>query len=158
MAKKEEIGWYALRVFRNYPAVLKALDEAFVEIYRTELIPRLLFVRCTPSWLMEFKRLRNDMLMYYRDIETGMPGRVRDAEMEAFKIVTSIKDENVRFLGPDQPAYHVGERVRVTQGFYKGAEGYIKRIRKSRDLLVSIEGVAVVAISHVPPEYLEKVN
>ena len=50
-----------------------------------------------------------------------------------------------------------GDVVRVTEGLYKGATGIVKRIRKDRKLLVAISGVAVVAISHIPMCYLEKV-
>ena len=119
---------------------------------------RLLFVRCSMEWLKTYKSLHNDWFMYYRDLLTGEPGPIPDREMEAFKKVTSLQgDGNVHFLGPDKPEYHKGDRVRVTEGLYKGAEGYIKRIQKSRDLLVCIEGVAVVAISNISPEFLEKV-
>ena len=40
---------------------------------------------------------------------------------------------------------------------YKGAEGYIKRIRKDRKLLVCVKGVAVVAIADIHAAKLEKV-
>ena len=49
-----------------------------------------------------------------------------------------------------------GERVRVTGGLYEGAEGYIKKVRSDRKLIVEIRGVAVVAVSYIEPQYLEK--
>jgi hypothetical protein len=45
----------------------------------------------------------------------------------------------------------------VLEGPLKGAEGYIKRIRKDRRLLVAIEGFIAVATSFIPFQYLEKV-
>jgi transcription antitermination factor NusG len=48
--------------------------------------------------------------------------------------------------------------VRVTEGPLKGAEGYIRRIRKDRRLLVSIEGVVAVATSYIPMSQLMKVE
>ena len=65
---------------------------------------------------------------------------------------------NVKYFGADAPEYHTGDRVRVTDGIYKGAEGYIKRIKKDRKLIVSVTGVAVVAVSYIHPDFLEKVD
>ena len=48
--------------------------------------------------------------------------------------------------------------MRVIDGIYKGAEGVVKRIRKDRKLLIAVTGVAVVAVSHIPQSYLEKIE
>ncbi len=52
----------------------------------------------------------------------------------------------------------MGQKVRVINGIYKGAEGYIKRIKKDRKLIVAVSGVAVVAVSYIPQEFLEKID
>ena len=46
----------------------------------------------------------------------------------------------------------------MTDGLYKGTEGYVKRVRHARKVLVAIKGVAVVALSNIPLDYLEKIN
>ena len=66
-------------------------------------------------------------------------------------------DARVEYIGKDRPEYHTGEKVRILDGMYKGAEGYIKRIRKDRKLLVCVKGVAVVAIADIHAAKLEKV-
>jgi len=50
------------------------------------------------------------------------------------------------------------DRVRVIDGEFKGAEGYIKRIKGNRRLVVAIEGVVAVATAYIPSCYLEKVD
>jgi len=54
--------------------------------------------------------------------------------------------------------YHVGEKVRVINGHFKGLEGYIKRIKKDRRLIVTIEGVVAVATEYIPRDFLEKIE
>ena len=174
MARKREIYWFALTVFKNIAGLTEMFTRMGWETYRaflvTEeytpgglvhkrvpLISSLLFVKCPMKALVDFKYKNNDWFMYYKDAEGKNPGPVKDEEMEAFRFVTSVSDGNLRVLGEDRPEYHQGDRVRVKEGVYKGAEGYIKRIRRSRELLVSVQGVAVVAISNLPPEYLEKI-
>ena len=174
MARKREIFWFALTVFRDLPRLVEEFAEKGWDTYRafvvTEeytpgglvykrvpLFSRLLFVKCPMKALVDFKFDNSDWFMYYKSADGKNPGPVDDKEMEVFRLVTSVQDGNLRVLGEDRPEYHVGDRVKVIGGIYKGAEGYIKRIRRSRDLLVCVQGVAVVAISKLPQEYLEKI-
>jgi ribosomal protein L24 len=46
----------------------------------------------------------------------------------------------------------------VIDGPLKGAEGYIKRIKKDRRLLVCVEGVIAVATSYLPERMVEKIT
>ena len=50
-----------------------------------------------------------------------------------------------------------GQRVRVIDGPYKGCTGFIKRVKGDRRLLVSVEGLALVATSYIPSAFLEKI-
>ena len=94
--------------------------------------------------------------MIYAD-PSGKPAPIRDREMESFIMVTSVSyDQDIEILEP-KLQYAQGDLVRVTDGIYKGATGVVKRIKKDRKLLIAINGVAVVAISHIPMQYLEKV-
>ena len=174
MAAKRQIFWFALTVFKNFPGLVEAFSRKGWETFRAfaveekrvglrivreekPLVKSLLFVKCPIKELVAFKQENNDWFMYYKDATGKAPGPVKDEEMNAFMLVTSVNDGNLRVLGEDRPEYHQGDRVKVIAGVYKGAEGYVKRIRRSRELLVCVEGVTVVAISKVPPEYLEKI-
>ena len=169
--------WYALKVFYNRVVYLQSLltpagFETYVPLHTVEqfdkgqliyvekqLIPSLMFVRCPEQWLVDFKRDHNEDFMYYTDPGTRKPGPIRDEEMRSFILVTSADaGRNVKYFGADAPEYHTGDRVRVTGGIYKGAEGYIKRIKKDRKLVVSVTGIAVVAVSYIHPSYLEKID
>ena len=169
------LRWYALKVFYNRVVYLKSLlpggMESYVPLHTVEqydrgqlsyvekpLIPSLMFVRCAEEWLVKFKHDHNEDFMYYTEPETRKPGAIRDEEMRSFILVTSADaGRNVKYFGADAPEYHTGDRVRVTGGIYKGAEGYIKRIKKDRKLVVSVTGVAVVAVSYIHPDFLEKI-
>ena len=174
MAQKREIYWFALTVFKNLPGLVDAFSRKGWETFRAfaieetvegsriirkevPLVKSLLFVNCPMKELVNFKYQNNDWFMYYKAPTGTDPGPVDDDEMKAFMLVTSVRDGNLRVLGEDRPEYHKGDKVRVISGPYKGAEGYVKRIRRSRELLVCVEGVTVVVVSQIPPEYLEKI-
>lgn len=175
--KNDELHWYALKVFYNRVVYLKSLmDPEGVETYvplhtveqydkgrlsyeEKQLIPSLMFVRCREKWLEDFKRKYPEDFMFYTEAATRRPGIIPDTEMRSFILVTSANSgRNVKYFGADAPEYHTGDRVRVIEGLYKGAEGYIKRIKKDRKLIVSVTGVAVVAVSYIHPSFLEKIN
>ena len=173
----KEVRWYALKVFYSKTLALKAeLDELGIETYVamhpverivrgkrvTEdkpLISSLLFLRCTAEWLVEYKRQHNSGFLFYQDFATKAPAPVDDREMRSFIILTAAdRGTRVQYLGDSIPDFKRGEHVRVIGGLYEGAEGYIKKVRSDRMLVVEIKGVAVVAVSYIPPEYLEKID
>ena len=175
--KDEELHWYALKVFYNRLKRLQGLiHEEGVSTYvamqvveeysggkltyvEKPLIPSLMFVRSTSEWLRDFKFRHEAEFLYYSDIVTREPAAISDAEMKSFQIVTSARNgRKVDYLGVDGPNFRKGERVRVVAGMYKGVEGYIKRVKADRKLLVVLTGVALVAISWVDPAYLAKLD
>ena len=172
----ETVSLFALRVFNRRLMLVKAdFDKAGWQTYvamRTvdrfrdgalvyEQVPTvgfLLFVRCTPAWLGEYKQNHFVDVMLYGDVPGGAPKPIPDCQMDTFIFVTSVNGgRDAEFLGDNRPLFHTGERVRVIDGIYKGVEGVVKRIRKDRKLLVAVEGVAVVALSHIPLEFIEKI-
>ena len=131
-----------------------------------QLAPSLLFVRTTPDALKAFKQDHFTELMIYRRADSTEPAPIPEEEMRMFILVTSATDGSdvdllsESLLGPDPKVFDFkpGEKVRVTEGPFKGAEGVIKRIKKDRKLLVAVQGVVVVAISNFPARFLERLT
>ena len=71
-----------------------------------------------------------------------------------FIFVTTVGSRNLEAV---DPALAKGDRVRITGGVFRGAEGYIARIRNAKRLIVAIEGVAAVATSYIPKDFIEKI-
>lgn len=78
------------------------------------------------------------------------------SEMEAFRLITSQGSEGLEFFSADDiSCFATGCKVRVTDGPFKGAIGYIKRIKRNRRLLVAIEGIVAVVSAYIDPRLLE---
>ncbi|MCR5464328.1 MAG: UpxY family transcription antiterminator [Bacteroidales bacterium] len=171
-----KVTWYPVRVlFGKINLVKRTLDEGDVEyFYPTHIIEKnmkyieeplvrsLIFIKTTPVGLREIKaRYSTSLIPYYdysRDDGTKPPVTVPEAQMEMFIKLCHMKEAGLEYLGEDEPKYHLGDRVRVTDGIFKGFEGHIKRIRHDRKLIVTIEGVAAFATRFIPPSMLEKVE
>ena len=157
--RNEIVRWYAVKVFFNRMNPLREqliLDG--VNFFVPDAIKSLLFIQVSDSYLSSFEKSNFGRVWIYRDLLTGKPSAIPDREMELFIFVCTAGERGLSYLGEDRPEYHQGDRVRVIEGPLKGAEGYIKRIRKDRRLLVSIEGFIAVATSFIPPQFLEKVS
>ena len=134
------------------------LDEWGLEYYAQNVIPSYLFIRTDSATIKRFANSQFGYIYLYTDRTTHKPSVVPDREMEIFKIVTQASDTGLDFLDGNPEKYRVGDLVRVTDGPFKGTEGYVKRIKKDRRLVVIISGVAAVATSFIPPDLLEKVE
>ena len=168
--------WYAVRVFYNrVQAVRYDLDEAgteyFYPMHLTEkevdghykyveepLVRSLIFIKTSREALRDLKARYPGSIAPYYDRVANAPLVVPEKQMEAFRRLCEMKEAGLEYLGEDAPKYHQGDKVRVTEGIFKGFEGHIKRIRHDRKLIVTIEGVAAFATRFIPPSCLEKIE
>ena len=138
-------------------------DNQFIQagplIYkRVPVVSSLLFVRAPKERLKEIEEIVKEKGFLYRTADRKSEAVIPDKQMAMFQLVCSSGAEGLEFFADDDMTrYKMGDRVRVLEGPLQGAEGYIKRIRKDRRLLVAIEGFIAVATSFIPPQFLEKV-
>jgi hypothetical protein len=152
--------WYALRVFYNrvQPLIADCKAEGLEFFAPVDVIASLLFLRCTERELGFFMAGHDNGVYLYRMAGSRRPAVIRDREMEVFQFVVTAGREGLTVLGEDKPEYHMGDRVVVTDGPFKGAEGHIRRIKKDRRLVVTIAGVVAVATTYIHPSMLRKVD
>ena len=92
---------------------------------------------------------------YYWDRTTNAPLTVPAKAMEDFITIASTLDEDLIYLTEVSEKLREGQTVMVKDGPFKGVEGKIVRIRKSRRVLVELPGMLAVASTYVAPEELE---
>lgn len=173
--EQQNLFWYALKVFYNkFSLVEKMLQEDAVESYipkektvmeingrkvtrERPVINSLMFVRCSEDYVRRLQHRLINQIIVYSHRETRRPAAIPEREMRVFILVTSAGDSGLEYFGDERMVnYSVGDRVRVTGGIFEGAEGYIRRIKGNRRLVVAIQGVVAVATSYIPSCFLEK--
>ena len=157
---------------RRRMATLKAegrADHRFIQegavIYqRIPMITSLIFARTQEDRVPELESILKDSLgeargFIYKDAEWKGYAVVPDSQMAAFRLVTAQGSSGLEFFSSDDiTRFKEGKKVRVTEGPFRGAEGYVKRIRRDRRLLVSIEGIVAVATAFIEPQFLEEIS
>ena len=156
----EQLHWYATKVFYNrvQPLIAECKETGIEFFAPVQVISSLLFLRCKEHYISKFMENHWRETSIYRNLAGNTPAVIRDKEMEVFKFVVTSGQQGLILLGDDKPEYHQGDRVVVTQGPFKGAEGHIKRIRRDRRLVISIPGVVAVATAYIHPDFLQKVE
>lgn len=92
---------------------------------------------------------------YYWDRTAARPLTVPDKAMEDFISIASTMDEDIIYLTEVSDKLREGQTVKVKDGPFKGVEGKIVRIRKSRRILVELPGMLAVASTYVSPNEIE---
>ena len=144
--------------------VVESRTDGNVELQR-ELVPaisNLIFVRSKQERITELKRTNEvlEPLRYMLDFTNGdgpVIMTVGDREMENFMRVASKTDDSVMFLDENTIVGKEGKRVKIMGGAFEGVEGVIRRVKRCKRVVVEIEGVASVAIAHVPVGLLKEV-
>lgn len=175
--KNEEQHWYALKVFYNrvfdmekylwQDGVQSYIPLAYEETVAGDKKPRkckpavssLMFLRQSEPYLLELQeRLKASCpFMAYFDRETKRPAAISDREMEVFIRVTSAGIPDLEYYSDEAIDYRSGDKVRVTGGPFQGTEGYIKRIKGNRRLIVALEGIIAIVTTYIPGCFLEKI-
>ena len=154
-------SWYALRA--TYSRELKVQAELSDRGVRTfvpmmwrdkKLVPavsNLIFVYTTRETLDLYIRSFGEdrPVNYYWDRTANRPLTVPDKDMENFIAVASTLDKDLIYLTEISDKLREGQKVIVKEGPFKGVEGKVVRIRKSRRIMVEIPGMLAVASTYV---------
>ena len=171
----QRLLWYAFKVFFNQEfKVEEELAEKGVEVFipsetvnvkrgkankkvRKPMIAGLLFCRTTEHNIQDLVKELYGRASIYKNINRA-PAVISEREMNIFRLVTTSGELDLEFYPEGELNYHVGNRVRVIDGPFKGAEGYIRRIKGNNRLIVSVSGVCAVATTYIPRVFLEKIE
>ena len=167
--------------YRSELKVKKELDRLHVPYYlpmeyqlvehdgerRRELVPaihNLIFVHSSQREITKLKMYNKKcttlqyMVSNSADDEKSEIIVVPSRAMENFIRVSSSHDDHVRHLTYSDYLDKQGKRVRIIDGNFAGVEGVIKRIKRDRIVVVLLKGIAAVAITQLPPSFIELID
>jgi transcription antitermination factor NusG len=170
-----ETHWYAIRV--SYGRVLKFCAgliedgiESFVPMTRKKVvkngqtvsitvpaISNLCFVRTTRN-ILEERMISMGERRYAHfiwNVHTRQPIIVPDKAMEDFIHICTVMSDETLYLKDITSKLHEGQRVRVIDGPFKGIEGTVLRVKRSRRVVVDFPDLLAVATNYIDPRNLE---
>ena len=149
----------------NFVPMTYKLVDADTDCPHRELVPainNLIFVRSSQERISRLK-VSNEVLepLRYMMDHTAQKEHtimtVPDGKMQNFMRVASRTDDSVMFLDEETVVGKEGKRVEIMGGAFEGVKGVIRRVKRCKRVVVELEGIASVAIAHVPAGWLKEV-
>ena len=82
------------------------------------------------------------------------PLTISVTSMNNFIRATSVIDKDIRVVTAGQCSFKSGDRVRITDGAFKGVEGRVARAGRQQRVIVELEGLCLVATAYIPTAFL----
>jgi transcription antitermination factor NusG len=89
------------------------------------------------------------------DKATRKPIVVPEKSMADFMKISLTMSDEILFLKEVSQKLREGQKVRIAGGPFKGVEGVVVRIKKSRRVMVELPGMLAVTTSYIPVQELE---
>lgn len=172
--RQDNRQWYAIRVmYRREIAVKSWLDERGIGNYlpmqevekscygrkrkvQAPLIHNLIFIRSSADEMREIKSRTALPVCYIMNRATKSPIVVPDREMKDFMAVVAARG-CVETVEAHELELITGDRVRVTEGPFRGIEGRCVRHKGRTKIAVEICEVATALTAYIPLKYIEKI-
>ena len=148
--------WFVINLrFLRATTIEPVLKSAAFECFVPPKVTNLVFLHSTrearDDFMLTSKYGRRMRYMYSR--MSLSPIIVNDADMDIFIRICAVCE--LPIVMTERPTVKLGDHVRVKEGPFEGAEGYVVRMRKSKRVLIGIGGVIWAATTYIPPEQLE---
>ena len=180
---RSERAWYPMRVtYGREVKVKEALDTLGIENFlpmhyelvdpgdgnkKRMLVPaihNLIFIHDSREDITLLKTTRREfqplryITKHFAESMADSILTVPETQMRNFMRVASVQDDSVIFLDNSDYLSKVGRRVLITEGYFAGVEGVVKRIKKNKHVVVQLEGLAAVAVTYVPASCLRALD
>ena len=176
--------WYVLRVsYGRTRKVADIFDLIDIEYYYPEhhvikmvdgkrkrvlepLLPNLIFVYVTDETIRQIMadaHIREFVSYYYNHFKTNEFGKnppltIAYKSMINFIMATSVEDDHIIVVGDRKCTYKSGDRVRVTDGNFRGVEGLVARVAGEQRVVVELEGLCLIATAYIPTAFIRKIE
>lgn len=183
--KDPDKHWFVLRI--TYGRVLKAHDvlstQESIEVYMpvirningrnrrvtTPMLHSLLFVYSKLETIDHIVKsisdktnTKNLISFYFDHFRTKNDGKnipliIPYNAMMNFIRITSIDNEHIRLIHPDQCHYRNGDLVRIIEGDFKGIVGRVARVAGQQRVVVELDGICMVTTAYIPSAFIKKI-
>ncbi len=107
---------------------------------------------------------KNKLISYYYDHfsvnaeNKNLPLTVGYEDMLNFIRITSIDNNHVMLVAPEQCHYKSGDYVEITEGEFVGIRGRVARVAGQQRVIVEVEGLCLIATAYIPSAFLKMLD
>ena len=150
--------WFAIRLkYIKAEKFASLLPSSLGKCFVPPVVTNLVFIYSDYKTLWNYRtfNLNGSHMGFMRDQKTWEPVTVRDRDMEIFMRICGAS--KCPIVMTEKPSVKLGDFVRVTGGPFKGAEGYVVRMQKSKRVMIDVGSLLWVATDYISPDLLETI-
>lgn len=85
------------------------------------------------------------------------PVIIPDSQMKSLKIICASESDDIVTTSDEILRFKEGQKVRVTEGKFKGVEGIVARFQSQQRVGIIIDGLLTVCTAYVPSAFIERI-
>lgn len=126
------------------------------------IIPHTLFIKTTRENALELERRGREHpeqsipFWIYRYPHDNRIQAIPQSSIHLLKLMTAADSAKCQIFNKSD--FKKDQHVKITDGQFKGYEGYVVRVKKNRHVVVKIEGVCLVLLPFIHPDFLESID
>lgn len=175
VSQNYEAKWFAIKTKKDFQAkdVLSPFcEEVFFPTERVKLpgkksktkafIPHVVFIKTTKENALELEKKGREqngvsiLFWIYRYPKDNEIQEISQKSIDFLKLITSDEENQCEIFTKE--TFKKNDHVRVTDGIFKGYEGFVQRVKKNLHVVVEIEGICMVLLPFIHPSLLEKIE
>ncbi len=167
--------WFAIKTrqdFRAESELAQSCEEVFFpkEIVKVQgkkdrvraFIPHVLFIKTTRENALQLEKEGREHpegsipFWIYRYPHDNQIQTIHPSSIHLLRLLTS--DDTTKCQIFNKKDFKENQLVRITSGRFKGFEGHVVRVKKNKHVVVKIEGICMVMLPFIHPDFLEVVG
>lgn len=168
----EESEWFAIKTGQDFRAETEfklTLDDVLfpketVRVHgkknrQKAIIPHVLFIKTTRSKALELEKQGREHpeqsipFWIYRYPKDNQIQPISEASIHLLRLLTT--DNNAKCQIFNKSDFKENQRVCITGGDFEGYTGHVVRVKKNKHVIVKIEGICLVMLPFIHPDFLE---
>jgi len=176
---QDETCWYVMRVFKKDKEIEELLlgphglthfiaKKYFVRTYQGKKkavlqpsIPGIIFIHSNRKEIHNFKKYCSYIqYCYCKQDGKEVPLIVPDKQMCNFIKIAKQYENDIIYYRPEEISLQKGQLVKVHGGLFDGLEGVLLKLKgkRSKRIVVRIDGISAIAASEISPELIEVIR
>ena len=175
ISREENSEWFAIKTrhdFRAATELASVLDDVLFpkETVRVPgkkarekaVIPHVLFIKTTRTKALALEKQGREHpessipFWIYRYPKDNMIQPISESSIHLLRLLTA--DESTKCEIYNKEEFKENQQVRITGGDFAGYTGHVVRVKKNKHVVVKIEGICMVMLPFIHPDFLQKME
>lgn len=175
MYQEAKTEWFAIKTRQDFRAEAEFMSCCEEVLFPKEIvkipgkkgrmkavIPHVLFIKTTREKALDMEKAGREHpessipFWIYRYPHNNTIQAIPESSIHLFRLLTATDTTRCEIYCKND--FKESQHVRITDGPFRGYEGHVVRVKKNKHVVVKIEGICLVLLPFIHPDFLETVD